>query len=337
MEDETFVDFGRQLGDVAPVVAESVLSRRISFANGALRPTSGADIEEAFGALPHVAVETRIALSESEAYLGTVLLPLATVTALLGAAGEAEPAAADEAAALREQMEAKAPEFVSLLTLMLFTDSPLRAEISVSEVRGDSIEESVGMLVDSAGDPTLYRLDADLQFGEDERGALTLILPAALPSALVRGLTGAGKSAANASGTRPRDEEGNEPAPRRAIDLDDDEDDEGSIPISPLQFPSLQADAGGGGPPQPLDLILDVTMRVSVELGRATLTVQEILALGPGSVVELDKLAGEPVDILVNERLIARGEVVMVDENFGVRVTEILSPGANAAAMRRAA
>ena len=54
--------------------------------------------------------------------------------------------------------------------------------------------------------------------------------------------------------------------------------------------------------------------------------VEEVLALGPGSVVELNKLAGEPVDILVNERLIARGEVVVVDENFGVRVTEIVSP-----------
>jgi flagellar motor switch protein FliN/FliY len=63
-----------------------------------------------------------------------------------------------------------------------------------------------------------------------------------------------------------------------------------------------------------------------VELGRSSLTVEEILELGPGSVVELNKLAGEPVDILVNDRLIARGEVVVVDENFGVRITEIISP-----------
>ena len=63
--------------------------------------------------------------------------------------------------------------------------------------------------------------------------------------------------------------------------------------------------------------------------------VEEILQLGPGSVVELNKLAGEPVDILVNERLIARGEVVVVDENFGVRVTEIISPRHRAHAMGR--
>jgi flagellar motor switch protein FliN/FliY len=75
-----------------------------------------------------------------------------------------------------------------------------------------------------------------------------------------------------------------------------------------------------------LDLLLDVSLRVSVELGRTELLIKEVLALGPGAVIELDKLAGEPVDILVNNRLIAKGEVVVVDENFGVRVTDIMSP-----------
>jgi flagellar motor switch protein FliN len=73
-----------------------------------------------------------------------------------------------------------------------------------------------------------------------------------------------------------------------------------------------------------IDLIRDVPLKVTVELGRASLTVREILALGAGSVVELDRLAGESVDVLVNDRLIARGEVVIVDESFGVRVTELL-------------
>jgi flagellar motor switch protein FliN/FliY len=84
-----------------------------------------------------------------------------------------------------------------------------------------------------------------------------------------------------------------------------------------------EAEAGSG---TNLDLLLDVSLRVSVELGRTELAIKEVLALGPGSVVELDKLAGEPVDILVNNRLIAKGEVVVVDENFGVRVTDIISP-----------
>ena len=71
--------------------------------------------------------------------------------------------------------------------------------------------------------------------------------------------------------------------------------------------------------------LLDVQLDVTVELGRRELDIQSILSLGEGSIVELDKLAGEPVDILVNRKKIAHGEVVVIDENFGVRITEILS------------
>ncbi len=78
-----------------------------------------------------------------------------------------------------------------------------------------------------------------------------------------------------------------------------------------------------------IDLLAGLQMNVSVELGRTELTVSEVLGLGPGSVIELDRLAGEPVDILVNDRLIARGEVVVVDENFGVRVVEVIRRGAD--------
>jgi flagellar motor switch protein FliN len=76
----------------------------------------------------------------------------------------------------------------------------------------------------------------------------------------------------------------------------------------------------------PLDLILDVHLEATVELGRSQLTIREVLALGPGSVVELNKLAGEPADLLVNGKPLARGEVVVIDDHFGLRVTEIMSP-----------
>ncbi len=73
-----------------------------------------------------------------------------------------------------------------------------------------------------------------------------------------------------------------------------------------------------------IELLAGLEMNVTVELGRTRLTVAEVLSLGPGSVIELDRIAGEPVDILVNDRLVARGEVVVVDENFGVRVVEVV-------------
>ena len=75
-----------------------------------------------------------------------------------------------------------------------------------------------------------------------------------------------------------------------------------------------------------IGLLMDVYMEMTVELGRTKKLIREILGMGEGTIIELDKLAGEPVDILVNHKLIAKGEVVVIDENFGVRVTEIVSP-----------
>ena len=83
-----------------------------------------------------------------------------------------------------------------------------------------------------------------------------------------------------------------------------------------------------------IDLLLDVPLDVSVELGRNRMTIQDLLALGPGSVIELDKVAGEPLDILVNDRLVARGEAVVVNDKFGVRITDIVSPQERIARLR---
>jgi flagellar motor switch protein FliN/FliY len=99
--------------------------------------------------------------------------------------------------------------------------------------------------------------------------------------------------------------------------------------------PAFQPLAGEahGGDGAGIDLLLDVSLEVSVELGRTRMTIGELLALRPGSVIELDKLAGEPADILVNGTRIARGEVVVVDEKFGVRVLEVVSPAKRLAMM----
>ena len=77
---------------------------------------------------------------------------------------------------------------------------------------------------------------------------------------------------------------------------------------------------------QNLDFILDIPLKVSVELGRTKVVIKDLLQLGQGSVLELDKLAGEPLEVLVNGKLVARGEVVSVNEKFGIRLTDIISP-----------
>ena len=82
------------------------------------------------------------------------------------------------------------------------------------------------------------------------------------------------------------------------------------------------------------DLLLDVPLEVTVQLGRTRMTIQDLLALSPGSVIELDKIAGEPLDIVVNDRLIARGEAVVVNDKFGIRITDIISRAERVARLR---
>jgi flagellar motor switch protein FliN len=99
-----------------------------------------------------------------------------------------------------------------------------------------------------------------------------------------------------------------------------------SVPanVRNASLPELTA-APTGQPGYNIDLLLGVTLQVAVEIGRTTLPIRDVLALTPGSIIELDKLAGEKVDILINGRPIAQGEVVVVDENFGVRITDVVS------------
>ncbi|MFD3260933.1 flagellar motor switch phosphatase FliY [Paenibacillus lentus] len=98
-----------------------------------------------------------------------------------------------------------------------------------------------------------------------------------------------------------------------------------NLNVQPVQFANLGAPAYGQADENNLNLLMDIPLKVTVELGRTQKQIKDILELSQGSIIELDKLAGEPVDILVNNKLIAKGEVVVIDENFGVRVTDIVS------------
>ncbi len=96
---------------------------------------------------------------------------------------------------------------------------------------------------------------------------------------------------------------------------------------SPLSLSDLAKSLGSGRSKETLDLLSDVQLNVRVELGRTRMYVEDILQLGSGAVVELDKLAGDPVDVFVNDRHVARGEVLVLNDNFCIRVNEILDPG----------
>jgi len=83
-----------------------------------------------------------------------------------------------------------------------------------------------------------------------------------------------------------------------------------------------------------IELLLDVPLQLTAELGRCSMTIKNVLELAPGSVIELNKLAGEPAELMVNGKLIAKGEIVIVDENFGIRITEIVGPEARVRELR---
>ena len=91
-------------------------------------------------------------------------------------------------------------------------------------------------------------------------------------------------------------------------------------------FPSFGAPGGASGIMNELDMILDIPVQIAVELGRTKITIKNLLQLAHGSVVELDAMAGEPMDVLVNGTLIAQGEVVVVNDKFGIRLTDIITP-----------
>ena len=103
--------------------------------------------------------------------------------------------------------------------------------------------------------------------------------------------------------------------------------------VRPVQLPDLEQPAATSAQAN-ISLLLDVDLRMTVELGNTTRTIREVLDIDEGTVIELDQLAGEPVAILVNHKPIARGEVVVIDENFGVRVTEVIGRAAPATSLR---
>lgn len=106
------------------------------------------------------------------------------------------------------------------------------------------------------------------------------------------------------------------------------ENSKDNVRAAPMEeFPEGSNFSQGTGPAPDLDVILDIPVTISMEVGNTQIPIRNLLQLNQGSVIELDRLAGEPLDVLVNGTLIAHGEVVMVNEKFGIRLTDVISPG----------
>ena len=135
-------------------------------------------------------------------------------------------------------------------------------------------------------------------------------------------------STQNSEGTKSDEKkmaEGGEAQTEAEAKTTEDGKAEAKTEAKPAQFSNVQ-DRSGTTAQRGVEFILDIPLQVSVELGRTHMLINDLLRLGQGSVVELSKLAGEPMEVFVNQKLIARGEVVVVNEKFGVRLTDIISP-----------
>ena len=339
---ELLVPFARQAGELLTVGLEGAVAAAAQVRDVGVSITDYEALEREFSELDHVAFELRVAINETEAYLVAALVPLEDVGTLFTIDASAEQMGDDEfAKAQLDTVAAGARELLDLMSLTLFAGELSGAEVTLSDLRRGQIELTMGALADAAQGAPPVRIEFSLVLADDGVARAVLAVPAALLSRLAGLLSDRQTEAVSDAG--PADEAPpGEPAPggeaanvtplRAEVGRGSghrDADDEGGgapeVAVHPVRFPPLSDAGGTGNAPRSIDLLMDVSMRVTVELGRSTMAVEDILALAPGSVVELNKLAGEPVDILVNDRLIAHGEVVVVDENFGVRVTEIIS------------
>jgi len=353
-------EFGQHAIGALAVGIESVTGRPVEILAADAQSDDASYLVSEFDAMDHLGFEVTIALTAEETHPAALLLPLEEAGRLLGL--DTSPEQMADPTFARGQLDAVSQtmrELLDLLSLTMFSGGLAGAEVTLAGVRRSEAERVIAAVAAEAGIAPLARVDFVLSLAEGGQVPLTLVVPPSLAARAAAGYRGEDLTPAargtesdldalgpaptgdapvthgNISTFAPR-ESAHPTAPSQpafARETPRPATPSGDLSVHPVRFPSLPETDQMTNGPRSIDLLMDVSMRVSVELGRSRMTVEEVLQLGPGSVVELDKLAGEPVDILVNERLIARGEVVVVDENFGVRVTEIVSPRQRATAM----
>lgn len=333
-------DLGVQLRETALMGIESVTGQRALLRGVSIGVTDPAAIEAEFRPQDHMGFEVRLTLAPGVSLPAAMLVGIADLGTLLTLELDPSGISGDQVEAVASALR----EFLDLIAVALGGDALSGVELSLASHRVGAVQETAELLAAAADGLSLVRVDLDFESAGIPAHVVvvappmlidTLIgdQPAAqpLPSPSLAGVGlgigsggGPGGDAFTAEVPPSNVSQMRAPGGTPRVDVD----------VHPVRFPPLpEQRVTPPAPPQAFDLIMDVSMRVTVELGRSSMTVEEVLSLGPGSVVELDKLAGEPVDVLVNDQLIARGEVVVVDENFGVRVTEIVSPRRRVQAM----
>lgn len=324
-EKDTLGEIGNISFGSAATALSSLLNQKVSITIPGVKAVSTEMVEKSFPR-PHVAVNVEY----TEGFEGTNLFVIsmtdASIIANLMMGGDGE---VDEAEHIDEMQQSAVQEAMNQMmgsaSTSMSTIFNKRVDISPPGVNIMNLEqeESARYIPD---EDTVVQIAFRIQIGELMDSYIMQLIPLGFAKKMVEELLGA-------SAAKAQPEQKQEPA-RKPSGQREAEPDRASVretkaaptvsgaAFSELEEPAHRYSDGGGN----LDMLMDISLDVTVELGRSRQPIKDILSLSQGSVVELDKLAGEPVDVLVNQKPVAKGEVVVIDENFGVRITEILSP-----------
>jgi flagellar motor switch protein FliN/FliY len=324
-EKDTLGEIGNISFSSAATALSSLLNQKVTITIPGVKAVSTEMVEKSFPR-PHVAVNVEY----TEGFEGTNLFVIsmtdASIIANLMMGGDGE---VDEADNIDEMQQSAVQEAMNQMmgsaSTSMSTIFNKRVDISPPGVNIMNLEEE---------EPARYIPDEDtvvqvafrIQIGELMDSYIMQLIPLGFAKKMVEELLGANAEAAQPEqkqepARKPSGRQEAEPGRARVQEPKAAPAVSGAA-FSELEEPAHKYSDGGGN----LDMLMDISLDVTVELGRSRQPIKDILSLSQGSVVELDKLAGEPVDVLVNQKPVAKGEVVVIDENFGVRITEILSP-----------
>ena len=322
-ERDTLGEVGNICMSSAATTLSLLLSRPVQITTPLVEVVGEEEVRAQFNApAVIVSIDYKEGLDGRNVFLLTI--PDASVVADLMMGGEGTPS--DElselhtsaiAEAMNQMMGSASTAMAEMVGHRVDISAP---QIQVLDLTSESALEELGIT------DAMVRTSFQLRVGELLDTTLMQLMPIDFAQALVSGLMHPAAPAAPATAA-PAPEPGAEPVAAGAL-AEDDNRHLHALPAppvaQPVTFPSLDdvpANPGGSD----ISLLLDVPLQVTVELGRTQLKIRNVLELVPGSIIELDKLAGEPVDVLVNGKPIARGEVVVIDEEFGVRITDVAS------------
>ena len=323
-----------EIGNISMGTAATTLSvllgRRVSITTPKVSITSLNEIKRQYP-LPYLVIE----VGYTQGLLGTNILAVREQDALIiadlmmGGDGTNPPTELNELymSAVSEAMNQMMGSTATSISTMF------KKKVDIAPPKVNLLDFAVDPDIDSivSGDDSLVRISFRMEVEDLIDSELMQILPINIAKEMVENLLNVVQQPAPPApqpATPPTSVAEPQPAPvyaaQPAPPLPKQQQVQ-NVAVQPVQFAPLKA-AGIPGVDTNIGLIMDVPLQITVELGRTRKLIRDILELTPGSVVELDKLAGEPVDILVNGKLIAKGEVVVIDENFGVRITDIITP-----------